>query len=116
MTTRTKTATPRRAASARSISVAAPKPAAKHARLEGRIATEIKNLIAHAAALSGSSFTDFIVAAARERAMAVIRDNQILTLSARDAKAFQEALDNPPPASPRLQKAFKRYKALQNPA
>lgn len=112
MTTKTKSSGPARPLAARAATkIDAP----KSARLEGRIAADIKALIAQAAALSGNNFTEFVISAARDRAMSVIRDHQVLTLSARDAQAFQNALDNPPPAGARLKKAFKRYKALQKP-
>lgn len=104
------------------IAVRPPKPAraptaatkrTKDARLEGRIALAIKQIIAEAAVLAGRSFTDFVISAAHEQALRVIRDHDVMTLSTRDAKAFQDALNSPPAPSARLAKAAKRFKSYR---
>ena len=92
-----------------SLHATASSPAERTARLEARITPTEKALLERAAALTGSSLTDFVVRSAHERALRTIQDHEILTLSARDSEAFIAALLNPPAPGPRLQKAASAY-------
>jgi uncharacterized protein (DUF1778 family) len=85
----------------------------KSARMEGRIALNIKKIIQRAAELSGRSFTDFVVAAAHQDALRTIREHEILKLSERDTKTFLAALTDKPRDIPPLRKAAQRFKDLQ---
>ena len=70
--------------------------AARDSRLELRVAKSEKDTIERAAALSGSSTTDFVrstMLAASERA---IRTHKVLALTDEGADAFVEAITNPP--------------------
>jgi uncharacterized protein (DUF1778 family) len=65
-------------------------------RLELRVAKNEKDMIERAAALSGSSTTDFVrstMLVASERA---VREREVLTLTSEGAAAFVEAIMNPP--------------------
>ncbi len=87
----------------------------KSGRVAARITPDQKMLFQRAAALRGRSLTDFLVASAQEAAEQTIRSHEVITLSARDSKAFVEALLNPakqPNAA--LQRAFRRYDADVN--
>jgi uncharacterized protein (DUF1778 family) len=82
----------------------------KEERLEARLTPEQKNLIARAAALRGSSVTEFVVASAQQAASEAIKDFELLTLhdSARDV--FVRAILNPPAPNAAARSAARRYK------
>jgi uncharacterized protein (DUF1778 family) len=85
---------------------------AKTARLEARITDQQKELLQHAADLTGRSLTEFVVSSAQEVAARTVREQEVLTLSARDRQVFVNALLKPKPPGKRLRKAVKRYKRL----
>lgn len=74
-------------------------------RLEARIPADVKDLYARAAAARGQTLTDFVVSAATDAALRVIREQDILELSKRDQQAFAAALTRPPAPSSKLQAA-----------
>ena len=82
----------------------------KEERLEARLTPAQKNLIARAAALRGSSVTEFVVASAQQAASETIKNFELLTLhdSARDA--FVNAVLNPPAPNAAARAAARRYK------
>lgn len=80
------------------------------ARLEARITPEQKDLFLKAAALTGRSLSDFVVACAYEAAARMVREHEALTFSARDREIFVSALLNHPAPGARLRKAARRYK------
>ena len=82
----------------------------KTERLEARVTVEQKTLLLRAAALTGRSLTDFVIASAQEIATRTVREHEAMRLSARDREAFVTALLNPPVPGPRLRKAAERYK------
>jgi uncharacterized protein (DUF1778 family) len=84
----------------------------KTARLEARLTDQQKELLQHAADLTGRSLTEFVVSSAQEAAARTVREQEVLTLSARDRQVFVNALLNPKPPGKRLRKAAKRYKSL----
>ena len=83
---------------------------AKTARFEARISAEQKRLFLRAAALTGRSLTDFVVASAQETAVRTVRQHEAMVLSARDRKVFVDALLGAPAPTVRLRKAARRYK------
>jgi uncharacterized protein (DUF1778 family) len=80
-------------------------------RLEARVTPEQKQLIARAAALRGSSVTEFIVASAQEAAAETIKDLEILNLRDKARDAFVDAVLHPPPPNEAARKAARRYRA-----
>lgn len=64
----------------------------KLARLDARVPFHIKEDIATAAALSGRSQTDFVIAAVSEAARRVIAEHSVIRLCLDDQKALAEAL------------------------
>lgn len=78
-------------------------------RLEARVTAEQKQLIARAAALRGSSVTEFIVASAREATAETIKDFEILTLNDEARDAFVNAVLRPPAPNAAARKAARRY-------
>jgi uncharacterized protein (DUF1778 family) len=92
-----------------------PQNASRTARLEARIAPEALNIIKRAADLQGRSLSDFVVAAAQEAAHRTIEEAQIIRLSVEDQRRFAEALLNPAPLAPAMERAIERYRALIEP-
>jgi len=84
----------------------------KVARLEARISPEQKRLFERAAELQGRTLTEFVVRSTMEAAQEAVRENELMSLTARDTKAFVNALLKPPAPSARLKRAAKRYQSL----
>ena len=80
------------------------------ARLEARISAERKAVLQQAAALSGRTLSEFVVASAREAASRVIQEHETIRLSCTEQIAFVRALLNPPPPNARLRKAAAAYR------
>lgn len=85
--------------------------ARKVERLEARVTQEQKHLFERAAALSGTTLTDFVVAKAYQAAAEVVRDAKELRLRDRDSAAFVDVLLNPPPPNAAARAAARRYNA-----
>ncbi len=88
----------------------------KSARLEARTTPAISELVQRAAALTGSSLSEFVVNAARLAAEDAIRRHEVLELSARDQARLVDALLNPPPVAPALLDALQITTIRWNPA
>lgn len=82
----------------------------KRDRLEARVTPEQKQLIARAAALRGSSVTEFIVASAQQAAADTIKDFELLTLHNEARDVFVNAILHPPAPNEAARKAAQRYK------
>jgi uncharacterized protein (DUF1778 family) len=81
----------------------------KRERLEARLTAEQKALLQRAAALQGSSLSDFVINGALQAAERVIYAHTLIALNADDSRHFVEALLNPPTPHERLQRAAERY-------
>jgi uncharacterized protein (DUF1778 family) len=75
------------------------------ARIEARIAPDALAMVKRAAELQGRSVSDFVVAAARDAAQRTIEETHIIRLAAEDQRRFAEALLNPPPLAPAMERA-----------
>ena len=80
------------------------------ARLEARLPVDVHALLKRAAEIEGRTLTDFVVAAAS--AAETIEDAEMIRLSVADQERFAEALINPPPLAPAMQKAIQRHRRL----
>ncbi len=80
------------------------------ARLEARISVEQKTVLQQAAALSGRTLSEFVVASAQEAASRVIQEHETIRLSRTEQIAFVTALLNPPMPNARLRKAAAAYR------
>ena len=80
------------------------------ARLEARISVEQKTVLQQAAALSGRTLSEFVVASAQEAASRVIQEHETIRLSRTEQIAFVRALVNPPAPNARLRKAATAYR------
>jgi uncharacterized protein (DUF1778 family) len=78
-------------------------------RLEARVTPEQKRMIARAAALRGSSVTEFIVASAQQAAAETIKDFEVLTLHDEGRDVFVNAVLHPPAPNDAARKAARRY-------
>jgi uncharacterized protein (DUF1778 family) len=85
---------------------------ARGERLEARLTASQKELLQQAAELEGRSLTDFVIDSAQTAARHVIRDHQLLELTARDSEVFVNALLNPPAPNAKLRRAFRRADKL----
>jgi uncharacterized protein (DUF1778 family) len=82
----------------------------KEERLEARITPGQKRLIERAAALRGTSVTEFVVASAQEAATNTIKDFDILRLRDQAREVFINAVLNPPPPNDAARAAAERYR------
>lgn len=80
------------------------------ARLEARISAAQKTVLQQAAALSGRTLSDFVVASAQEAANRVIQQHESIRLSRAEQIAFVSALLKPPKPNARLREAAKAYR------
>jgi len=80
------------------------------ARLEARISVEQKTVLQQAAALSGRTLSEFVVASAQEAASRVIQEHETIRLSRAEQAAFVTALLKPPAANARLRQAAAAYR------
>jgi uncharacterized protein (DUF1778 family) len=79
-------------------------------RLEARISPAQKSVLQRAAALSGRTLSEFVVASAQEAASKVIQDHESIRLTRAEQTAFVKALLAPPTAGANLRKAAAAYK------
>lgn len=82
----------------------------KGERIESRLTAEAKQQIDYAADLQGVSRSDFVVAAAVEKAAAIIEQHKLIKLSIQDSEALAEAILNPPGPNAKSVAAARRYK------
>jgi uncharacterized protein (DUF1778 family) len=91
--------------------VVAPRATAKTAALNIRIDLETRDLVDRAANVSGQNRTDFMLTTLRERAMEVLLNQTLFTLSGANWTAFIETLDAPPPPNAKLKALLSREPA-----
>ncbi|WP_413895045.1 DUF1778 domain-containing protein [Rhodoferax sp.] len=85
-------------------------------RLTVRLNASDKCVVARAAALTDTSTVEFIRAAAKEKALAVLATQTLVTLTRRDFAAFTAAINTPLQAQPRSQGGAGRSQTDQSPA
>jgi uncharacterized protein (DUF1778 family) len=89
-----------------------PQEPTRTARLEARISPDALSVVKRAAEIQGRSVSDFVVAAAQEAAHRTIEETQIIRLSVEDQRALAEAILNPPPLAPAMERAIDRHRAV----
>ncbi len=87
-----------------------PTPNPRDARLEARVSAVQKARLQQAAALSGRSLSDFVVASAQEAANRIIQEHDAIRLARAEQTAFVKALLAPPAPAPRLRRAAAAYR------
>ncbi len=78
-------------------------------RLEAHIAPNVLGEVCHADALQCRGLSDFVVAATHDVAEPTIDQVQVICLSVEDQQAFAEAILNPPPLAPAMERAIARH-------
>jgi uncharacterized protein (DUF1778 family) len=87
-----------------------PQTQRKEERLEARVTPAQKRLIERAAALRGTSVTEFVVASAQEAAAITIKDFEVLHLRDQARDVFINAVLNPPAPNRAARAAAERYR------
>jgi len=82
----------------------------KEERLEARVTPAQKRLIERAAALRGTSVTEFVVVSAQEAATSAIKDFEVLSLREEAREVFINTILNPPAPNEAARIAAERYK------
>jgi len=80
--------------------------------LEARISPDVHALLKRAAEIEGRSLSDFVVTAARQAAEKTVFQADVITLSYEDQLRFAQALIDPPPLAPAMERAVERYKRI----
>ncbi|SBW10993.1 conserved hypothetical protein [uncultured delta proteobacterium] len=80
-------------------------------RIDARVPVRVRETIDRAAALQGRTRTDFLIAAAMEKAERVIEEHSIIRLTLRDQEMLARALiaETVAEPSPRLAEALEEY-------
>ena len=81
----------------------------KSERLELRCTKAQRRIIDQAVELRGGSLTDFIISAAQEKAIDLIKDFQTLKLGRQDSRVLARALLHAPEPNANLKRAAKRH-------
>ena len=82
----------------------------KQERLEARIAPNQKRLIERAAALRGTTVTEFVLLSAQEAAAKTIHESEVLNLREDAREVFVKAVLNPAAPNDAARAAAKRYR------
>jgi len=85
--------------------------ALKHERMHLRLDRVAKRKIERAAAYAGKTTSDFVLSSVVDAADRILAQHETVTLSERDWDAFRDALMDPPPLTPAMRKAIKRYQS-----
>ena len=93
-----------------------PQEPTRTSRIEARVSPDALAIVKRAAEIQGRSVSDFVVAAAQEAAHRTIEETQIIRLSIEDQEAFAEAVLNPPPLVPAMERAIERYRRETTPS
>jgi uncharacterized protein (DUF1778 family) len=87
---------------------------ADRGRITARVPAQVHETLSAAAGIVGSTVNQFIVQAALREAERIIEQERVIRLSARDAAAFVDALENPPPVDAKLIAALQDYAARRD--
>lgn len=83
-----------------------PRTAARPERISLRVSRQSKRKLERAAAYADKTLTDFVVDVALRKADAVVREHEVIELTAREWQRFHGLLLNPPAPNKRLRKAL----------
>lgn len=78
-------------------------------RITARIPRANRAILERAAAIYGATLNQFIVQSALDRAGEILRQEEALALTERDARSFLDALDNPPFPADHLVQALRAH-------
>ncbi|GEC97296.1 hypothetical protein ZRA01_33690 [Zoogloea ramigera] len=80
-------------------------------RITARVPQSLVETLDLAASMVGSTVSQFVAQAALEKAERIIENERVIRMSAQTAAWFFDLIDNPPPPTPTLANAIKRYNA-----
>lgn len=84
------------------------------ARFDAKITLEQKKLFETASEIGGfRTLTDFVISSAQEKAKSIIKENERIINSRKDAEVFFDAIMNPASPNEKLKDAFKDYEEWQ---
>ncbi len=86
-----------------------PRTAARPARISLRVSPRAKRALERAAAYSDKTLTDFITEVAVERAEAVVREQEVITLTPEAWEEFRRLLLDPPEPNETLRQALAEH-------
>lgn len=89
-----------------------PRTAQRQERISLRISPQSKRKLERAAAYSDKTLTDFVVDVALQKAEAVVREHEVITLTPEEWERFQEMLLNPPEPNEKLKKALAEHSRI----
>ena len=89
-----------------------PRTARRQERISLRVSARSKSKLERAAAYSDKTLTDFVVDSALRRAETVVRDHDVIALTAEEWERFQKRLLDPPPANRKLRKALAEHSRI----
>lgn len=83
-----------------------PRLARRQERVSLRLSPPAKRKLERAAQYAEKTLTDFVVEVALQQAEAVVREHEVIALTAEEWERFQQLLLDPPAPNERLRKAF----------
>jgi uncharacterized protein (DUF1778 family) len=86
-----------------------PRTAQRPDRISLRLGRDAKRKLERAAAYSDKTLTDFVIDVALQRADAIVRQHEVITLTQAEWERFQEMLLNPPEPNKRLKQALAEH-------
>lgn len=89
-----------------------PRIAQRPDRISLRISAQAKRTLERAAAYADKSLTDFITEVAMQRADAIVRDQEVISLSAQEWQRFQSLLLDPPSPNDKLTHALAEHSRI----
>lgn len=85
----------------------------KSERLVARATQEVQRVIQEAAALSGATVSQFMIDSAMSKAREIKAQAMTIELTSHGAKAFFDAIENPPAINNRIRDIARRHKIGQ---
>jgi uncharacterized protein (DUF1778 family) len=86
-----------------------PRTAQRPDRINLRLSRDAKRKLERAAAYADKTLTDFVIDVALQKADAIVRKNEVITLTPAEWERFQDLLFNPPAPNKRLRRAFAEH-------
>jgi uncharacterized protein (DUF1778 family) len=86
-----------------------PRTAHRPERINLRLSRDAKRKLERAAAYADKTLTDFVIDVALQKADAIVRKNEVITLTPAEWERFQDLLFNPPAPNKRLRRAFAEH-------
>ncbi len=83
-------------------------------RIDLRTTTEIKDTLALAAKLLGTTVSGFLIGTAYKQAQSLLNEQQSIKLNDTERERFFAILDNPPAPNEKLKRAARQYQKIKN--